>query len=95
MDDNKNNWIFSGEIFYLKELQGEFAASMKIRGIAQRKDAQSTQITEITCLMQQPLYNKLLKLGYKVYSKICLSGHIESWIKSDKMKVMLIADDIE
>lgn len=95
MDDYNNYWKFSGEIFYLREQQGEFGASMKLRGIAQRKDAQSTQITEITCLMLKPLYDELLKQGYKVYSKICLSGHIESWIKNDKMKVMLIADNIE
>lgn len=89
-----NNWTFFGEIFYLKELQGEFAGSLRIRGTAQRKGSQSSQIVEMGCLMQEPLYKELVERGYKVYSKICLSGHLESWFKGGAVKTMFIADEI-
>ena len=91
-----NEWNVTGRIFYLKELKGEFAASVKIEGIAKREDGSfSSQILEVGCLLQRRVWTESQKLGIKVNSKVKLSGHLETWKTSSKSgKVMFIADDI-
>ena len=98
MNKQFNDWTFTGEIFYLKELEGEFAASLKLRGVAQRKGAVSTQIAEIPCLVQSALWEQIKKKQIKQYDTITLSGHLESWNQNSHgkpvRKIMLIADYI-
>ena len=89
-----NTWTFNGEIFYLKELEGEFAASLKLRGTYQRKNAISVQVAEVSCLMQKETYDRFKHSGYRTYDTITLSGHIESWVTKNSTKLMLIAEDI-
>lgn len=36
MDFSINKWSVSGTVFYLKEMEGEFACSLKISGTAKR-----------------------------------------------------------
>ena len=94
-----NEWKVSGEVFYLKELQGEFAASLKIRGVAQRPDVFSSNVLEFPCLMTERVYDEARRKGIKQYMNVTLSGHLESWDKSNgkkrKMKIYFIADNVE
>ena len=39
-----NEWTVSGEVFYLKDLEGEFAASMQLRGVAKRDGVFSSSV---------------------------------------------------
>lgn len=91
-----NEWTFSGEIVNLKELDGEFAASVKLRGLSQRVGAASAQVAEIVCLAEKDLFAELKRTNVKVYDKITLSGHLEQWLLNSKgkpvNKTMLIAD---
>lgn len=58
--ENFNEWTFSGGIFYYKELdEGEFALSLKLRGVSKRVSAMSVQVTEISCLAEKPLLDEL------------------------------------
>lgn len=98
MDKQFNEWTFTGEIFYLKELEGEFSASLKLRGSAQREGSFSTQIAEIPCLMQPKLWEQAKTKQIKQYDTVTLAGHLESWSQNSHgkpvRKVMLIADYI-
>ena len=94
-----NEWKVSGEVFYLKELQGEFSASLRIRGIAKRPDVFSSNVLEFPCLMTERVYDEAKRKGMKQYMNVVLSGHLESWDKSKnqkrQMKVYFIADKVE
>ena len=91
-----NEWTFSGEIVNLKELDGEFSASVKLRGFSRRVGASSAQVAEIVCLAEKDLYAEMQRTNVKVYDKITLSGHLEQWLANSKgkpvNKTMLIAD---
>lgn len=91
-----NEWTFSGEVFYLKELKGEFAVSLQIRGIANREGVFSSSIMEFGCLMQEKVYAEAKKKGLGMYSNIALSGHLETWTKNSpsgpRKKIMFVAD---
>jgi hypothetical protein len=93
-----NEWTFSGEIFYLKELEGEFAISLKLRGTSRRKNAMTEQIAEVSCLGDKDFYAIFKEHGLKLYSKAALSGHMETWIQKahgkTPTKTMLIADNV-
>lgn len=93
---NLNEWSVSGEVFYLKELENEFAASVKIRGVAKRESGLSSQILEFPCLIEHRVYEDAKKRGFSLYKHVTLSGHIESWASENKrngsMKIMFIAD---
>lgn len=90
----RNEWIFSGEIFYLKELTGEFAASLKIRGTAKRQDAMSSQITELSVLVGSRIYEEMTAKGIKIYTQATLAGHMETWADEKKSKTMFVVDEI-
>ena len=93
-----NEWTVSGEVFYLKELEGEFSASVKVRGVAKRAGVYSSQPLEFSCLMQENVYKQALRKGFAKYRNVTISGHLETWVKQGKnnewQKVMFIADDI-
>lgn len=92
-----NEWTVSGEVFYLKELNGEFSGSLKIRGNSTREGAFSSQILEFPCLLQERVWQEAKKKGLALYKKVTLSGHIESWQKTnsqDARRIMFIADYI-
>ena len=82
LDSLRNEWTFGGELFYMKEQFGEFGASLKIRGISQRMNSESTQICEFSCLVPYDVYEDFVNRGVKVYDKILVSGHLETWQKS-------------
>lgn len=90
-----NEWKVSGEVFYLKELQGEFAASLKLRGRSKRPDSFASQILEFACLMTQTVYDEAKRMGLRQYHEATLSGHLESWDKNGKPKTYFIADKVE
>lgn len=91
-----NEWTVSGEVIYLKDLEGEFAASVKVRGVAKREGVFSSQVLEFPCLMQSKLYEEAKKKGFGMYKKVTLSGHLESWQKNkngrDLRRIMFVAD---
>ncbi len=90
-----NEWKVGGEVFYLKELQGEFAASIKIRGNSKRKGEFAPRIFEFGCLMTQAVYDEAVRRGFRLYHKAVLSGHLESWDKGGSPKTYFIVDKVE
>lgn len=86
-----NEWSFSGEVFYLKELERDYGASVKIRGVS---EGGFGRICELSCLIGQDAYKDAMKKGIGQYKKVALSGHMETFIKNDKPKTMFIADYI-
>lgn len=92
-----NEWTVSGEVVRLKELEGEFAASIQIRGVAERQGVCSSSIMEMRCLAQESVYGIGKKKGLKQYCNATLSGHLETWTYGthrDRQKVMFIVDDV-
>jgi len=93
-----NEWTVSGEIFYIKELKGEFAISLKIRGEAKRQEIYTSQVLEFSCLIPRNMYEEAKKKNLKLYKNVSLSGHLETWKKTingkDKNKIMFIVDYI-
>lgn len=90
-----NEFHFSGEIFYLKPMDGEFTVSIRVRGLSSRAGAMSTQICELSCLGQHPVFDSMKQAGIDVYSKVELSGHMETWTdKKGNPKTMLILDSV-
>lgn len=91
-----NEWTVSGEVFYLKDLEGEFAASMQLRGVAKRDGVFSSSVMELGCLMQKKVYETAKRKGLDMYSYVCLSGHLETWVKNSRSgprkKMMFIVD---
>ena len=92
-----NEWTVTGEVFYLKKLEGEFSASVKVRGVAKREDVYSSQMLEIGCLLSDRVYREGVRKGLKLHGYCTLSGHLESWVKTKpngttNSKVMFIAD---
>ena len=94
---DKNSWEVTGTVFYLKELQGEFACSLKISGIAKRPNLYSSSKLELPCLMTSEVYEEAKRLGLKTRMHCKLSGHLESWCNrsSSNPKVYFVADKIE
>ena len=90
-----NDWHFTGEIFFIKPHEGEFAVSLRVRGTSSRVDAMSTQICEISCLGQEPVFRKMREDGIDVYTQAALTGHIETWTdRKGNSKIMLIVDAV-
>lgn len=89
-----NEWTVSGRVFYLKELEGEFSASLQLRGEARRLGVYASSVMEMKCLMQKDVYEVAKKKGLVMYCNATLSGHLETWVKKDNKKVMFIVDDI-
>ena len=91
-----NEWSFSGEVYYLKELEKDYGASIKIRGTAPRGDSvASSQIAELSCLLTKDAYEQAKKRGLSLYKKVAVSGHIETFVKDadfNKVKNMFIAE---
>lgn len=89
-----NEWTVTGKIDYLKELSGEFACSLRIKGIAKREGLYSSHPLDFPCLMQESVYAEAKQKGMKFNKEITLSGHLESWQKSTSKnpKIMFIAD---
>lgn len=94
-----NKWIVSGEVYSIRELGGEFAASVKIRGEAKRPDVYSSQILEILCLLTPRVYDDAKKRGLELYKTMKISGHLETWKRfvnnKTRQKVMFVADYLE
>jgi len=90
-----NEWKVGGEIFYLKEMSGEFAASLKLRGTSKRPGGFSANIFEFACLMPQVVYDDAKRLGIRLYHEAVLSGHLESWDKGKGLKTYFIVDKVE
>ena len=90
-----NDWHFSGEIFYMKPLDGEFSGSLKVRGLSKRDGAMSAQLCELSCLVQKRLWDQIREAGIDVYTNVALSGHLETWTNEKKnTKTMFIADSV-
>ena len=89
-----NEWTVSGRVSYLKELEGEFSASLRIEGKAQREGLFSSQILDFPCLMQNRVYAEAKRKGIAKNRNITLSGHLESWKNSTHAnpKIMFVAD---
>ncbi|SEP82401.1 hypothetical protein SAMN04487977_101533 [Treponema bryantii] len=90
-----NDWSVTGRVYYLKELSGEFAGSVKIEGKANRIDnTYSSSILKFSCIMQKNVWEEAKKKGIAMNKEVSLSGHLESWQKgtSKNPKMMFIAD---
>ena len=93
-----NEWTFSGECFYIKDLEGEFCKSIKIRGRSKRNNSYSEQIAEIGCLFQSDVWKQAEQKGLKQYDFVAIQGHIETWKRmssgGERIKTMFIADSV-
>lgn len=93
-----NEWTVTGEVFYLRELDGEFAASLRIRGASRREGFESSQVLEVGCLMQAKAWQDAKVKGVDIYRKVTITGHLESWTRTynnkEKRRIMLIADHV-
>lgn len=90
-----NKWNFSGKIIYIKELEKDFGASLKIRGTASRKDNIFSQPCEVGCLLTKEAYEAAKRKGIDLYKYIAVTGHLESIAKGNKNpKLMFIAENI-
>lgn len=93
-----NKWSVSGTVFYLKEMEGEFACSLKISGTAKRPGVYSSSKLEMPCLMLPEAYNQAKRKGLDLskYQNVSLSGHLESWCNrsSSMPKVYFICDEV-
>ena len=93
-----NEWTISGEVSYIKVLEqdNEFAVSVRIKGSARRKGANSSQILDFGCLMEQDTYEEALKKGFDKFKYVTIGGHIESWVKrvDATPKTRFVCDDI-
>ena len=93
-----NEWTVSGRVFYMRELEGEFAGSLKLSGTSQREDCTSSQLLEFACLLEKKAWEEAKQKGIDKNKNVTLSGHIESWPKnkncSDLRRIMFIADYI-
>lgn len=90
-----NEWKIAGEVFSINELNGEFGASLKIRGTARRPGFYSSSVIEMLCLVLPGVYAEAQKRGLKRYADVVASGHMESWDTSRQHKVYFICDRIE
>lgn len=88
-----NEWTFSGEVFYLKELERDYGASLKIRGSSLSGNDYS-RIVELNCLLTKDAYKEAIKKGIGLYKNVTISGHMETFVRSDnkKTKTMFIAE---
>lgn len=75
-----NEWTFSGKVFFLKELEKDFAATVKLRGYWLPENAPA-QVVEIPCLMRKPIWEAAKKKGLAQWSIATLSGHIETTVR--------------
>lgn len=96
-DGMRNEWTFGGEIVYMKELNCEFGASLKIKGVSRRINSNSSQICEFSCLVPSALYDEFVKKEVGLYDNVKVSGHIETWqkVKSNEkvsVKQMFVVD---
>lgn len=93
----QNEWKMAGYVFYLRELQGEFACSLKISGVAKRPGIFSSSKLEFPCLMTQSVYDEAKRRGLRTRVNVSLSGHLESWCNSTSSnpKVYFIADKVD
>jgi hypothetical protein len=94
---NYNEWTVSGSVDYIKvlDITNEFSASVKLMGTSRRKNANSSQRVEFTCLMEQDTYDEAVKKGLDKFKWVTLGGHIETWYKNDGTpKIRFVCDDI-
>lgn len=95
-----NEWTVSGEVIYIKELDAsnEFGCSVKLRGTARRKGANSSQVMEFGCLMERDTYAEALAKGFDKFKYVTLGGHVETWVKQrekeDRPRTRFVCDDI-
>lgn len=92
-----NEWTLSGTVDYIKVLEAtnEFKASIKIGATSRRKNANSSQKVEFTCLLEQDTYDKAVEKGIDKFKYVTISGHIETWYKKDgTAKIRFVCDDV-
>ena len=79
---------------YLKELKGEFACSLRVKGKAKREGLYQSQVLDFPCLMQKSVYDDAKTKGMRFNRTVTLSGHLESWQKGSSYtpKIMFVAD---
>lgn len=93
--DRNNGSTFSGEIFYLKELEGEFSVSLKLTGFSKRANAMSSHIVEVSCVGGKELYEEMRRQQIGMYCNATVSGYIEMWpSKRDRHRLIFIAESI-
>lgn len=90
-----NQWQISGEVTYIKELQGEFGASLQVEGTSKRSENSiSIQKIKLPCLMTNKTYKESIKKGLRKFASVQITGHMESWEKNGKPKIYFIADSL-
>lgn len=90
-----NTWTFTGRVFYLKEMEGDYSCSIKMKG-STNESTFKKDIVEFGCLLPKEVWNAAKNKGLCVNSKVTLSGHFETWVKPRSTyfinKTMFIAD---
>ena len=89
-----NEWTFSGTVFYLKEFDKDYGASLKLRGSS--GNFFNSSIDEIGCLVTIDAWEDAVRKGVALNKFVTLSGHMESFTHgtSKSAKTMFIADYI-
>ena len=98
-----NTWTLEGELIYFGDIVrgGEHQGGrIKIKTAFQRKGEFTSQITEVSCVILPRDWEEL-KSKLIPYSRINVSGHFETWIKTritgnmkDKTKTMHVVDNV-
>lgn len=89
-----NKWTVEGKVIYLKKLDKDFSASIKIKSFSSLKNHLGSSILEIKCLLSKEVYATAIKNGLQTYINVIAQGHFETWCDKNNQKTMLIADDI-
>ncbi|WP_288983140.1 hypothetical protein [uncultured Treponema sp.] len=92
-----NDFDFSGEIVYIKNLDRGYCKSVIIKGVSNVFDSLSSQTVELKCLIPDRLSKDAGRIN--LYDWLSVSGHIEMWSKpcgngTVRQKIMFIVDYI-
>lgn len=92
-----NNFDFSGEIVYIRNLDRGYCKSFVVKGASCAPGSMTSQVVELKCLVPDRLMDDAGKIS--LYDKVSVSGHIETWSKpcgngTMRLKTMFIVDYI-
>lgn len=92
-----NEWTYTGKVSYMRELNGEYSASVRMTGDVKRADGlYKSDELQIGCIMRSNVFEEAKRKGLKIGKTVTFSGHLEIWDKTihgkPANKVMFIAD---
>ncbi len=92
-----NEWTYTGKVSYMREITGEYCASVKMTGDVKRSDGlYKSDELQIGCVMKADVYEEAKRKGMRIGKSVTFSGHLEIWDKTihgkPANKLMLVAD---